>query len=317
MKKKLLAIIAVILVLSLSLCGCGDKKESKALTMGTGGETGTYYAVGGVLAQYISSKTDLSVTAVSSSASQANIEDMDAGDIDLAFVQSDVMTYAYNGTSLFDKSITSFSVIAALYMEQVQIVTLDPNIKTVEDLKGKTVSIGASGSGTYFNALDVLGVYGMTEADIKPVYQSFGDSVESLQDKKIDAAFIVAGVPTNAVASLAATNDVYLVGLDDEHTEKLVSISPYYSAYTVSKDVYNTPEDVNTVAIAAVLIASNDLDEDTVYKITSNIYDNLDALTAQHAKIGEFSTEFAASITSVPYHAGAAKYFAEKGFNVG
>ncbi len=327
MKKKISVLIVMMLVMSMLLCACGNskepaasatdtKKETVELTMGTGGETGTYYAFGGVLAQYVSGNTDVKVTAVTSGGSQANIEDIDAGEVQLGTVQSDVMTYAYDGTNLFSEAINSFSTVAALYMEQVQIVTLNPDITSVADLKGKTVSIGAAGSGVYFNAIDVLGVYGLTESDINPVYQSFGDSVESLQDGKIDAAFIVAGVPTNAVSSLAATNDVYLVGLDQEHIDDLIALSPYYSAYTVAADVYNTPTDVNTVAIAAVLIVDNDVSEDAVYALTSTIFDNIEPITEQHAKGGELSLEFGSSITSVPYHPGAAKYFAEKGFTV-
>ena len=319
--KKMSKFLAIVLCLALALTmvacggsGDGEKTETTNLTFGTGGETGTYYAFGGDIAQYVSSNTNLSVTAVTSGGSQANIEDIAGGNVQLGFVQSDVMSYAYSGTNLFEEPIQDFSVVSAMYMEQVQIVTLDPTIESVADLAGKTVSIGAAGSGVYFNALDVLGVYGLTESDINPVYQSFGDSVESLQDGKIDAAFIVAGAPTNAVTSLAATNDVYLVGLDSEHVADLIEMSPYYSESVISADTYGTPTDVTTVAIAAVIIVDNDIFEDAVYDFVSTIFENLGSLT--HAKAGECSVEFAASITDVPYHAGAAKYFAEKGFEV-
>ena len=164
---------------------------------------------------------------------------MDLEDAQLGFVQSDVMAYAYNGERLFDTKIDSFSTVAALYMEQVQIVTLNPDIKTVADLKGKSVSVGDQGSGVYFNAVDVLAAYDLdVEKDIKPQYLSFGDSAENLQDGKIDAAFVVAGAPTTAVTTLAASNDVYLVSLDDEHIEKLIASSPYYSAYTIPAGTY-------------------------------------------------------------------------------
>lgn len=110
--------------------------------------------------------------------------------------------------------------------------------------------MGASGSGVYYNAVDVLSAYGLdVEKDINPTYQSFGDSAESLQDGKIDAAFVVAGAPTTAITSLAATKPVYLVSLDDEHIDKLLADSPYYSKTTISKDTYNMPEDVTTVAV--------------------------------------------------------------------
>ncbi|HIQ78958.1 MAG TPA: TAXI family TRAP transporter solute-binding subunit, partial [Candidatus Scatomorpha intestinavium] len=269
---------------------------------------------GGTLAGYVTENTDTTVTAVASNGSQTNIEDIASGAIQLGFVQSDVMSYAYQGTRLFEESVTNFSTVAALYMEQVQIVTLNPDIKTVADLEGKTVSIGASGSGVYFNALDVLGAYGLTEEDINPQYQDFATSVDSLKDGKIDAAFIVAGAPTTAVVDLASGNDIYLVSLDQEHIDALIETSPYYSAYTITSDVYGTPEDCTTVAIAAVVIAGNDVSEDAVYDFVSTIFNNKGSLG--HAKEAELDLEFATSISDVPYHPGAARYFEEQGITV-
>ena len=211
---------------------------SKALTFGTGGDTGTYYGFGGVLASYVSNNTGVSVTAVTPGGSQNNIEELAAGNVQLGFVQSDVMSYAYNGERLFDTKVEGFSVVAALYMEQVQIITLNSSIKSVADLKGKNVSIGDLGSGVYFNAIDVLSAYGLTEDDIKPVYQSFGNSVDSLKDKKIDAAFVVAGAPTTAVVDLVSTNTTYMVELGEEETKALLDASPYYSAYTIKAGTY-------------------------------------------------------------------------------
>ena len=311
MKKRLIA-IALSAVMLLALAACGSGGES--LTFGTGGDSGTYYAYGGTLAGYVTENTDTTVTAVASNGSQTNIEDIASGAIQLGFVQSDVMSYAYGGIRLFESPVTNFSVVAALYMEQVQIVTLNPDIKTVADLAGKSVSIGASGSGVYFNALDVLGAYGLTEEDIEPVFQDFATSVDSLKDGKIDAAFIVAGAPTTAVVDLASGNDVYLVGLDQEHIDALIETSPYYSANTIAADVYGTPEDCTTVAIAAVVIAGNDVSEDAVYDFVSTVFENKGSLG--HAKEDELDLDFATSITDVPYHPGAAKYFAEKGIEV-
>ena len=208
------------------------------LTFGTGSETGTYYAYGGVLGQFVSGGTDLSITVVSSTGSQNNIEEVSAGNIQLGFTQSDVMSYAFNGERLFEEPVTNFSVVCALYMEQVQIVTTDPSIQSVADLAGKKVSIGASGSGVYFNAIDCLDAYGLTEDDIDPIYQGFSDSSESLKDGKIDAAFIVAGAPTTAITDLATSKPVYLVGFDEEHVGALIEMSPFYVAYTIPAGTY-------------------------------------------------------------------------------
>ena len=319
MKKFLALVLALAMVFA--LCACGKSSDASAanvpLTFTTGGEAGTYYAFGGVLGSYVSGKTNLTVTAVSSGGSQTNIEELDAGNAQLGFSQSDVMSYAYNGQRLFTDKVTSFSVVAALYMEQVQIVTMDPSIKTVADLKGKTVSVGASGSGTYYNAVDVLGAYDLdVEKDINPVKQSFGDSAESLKDHKIDAAFIVAGAPTTAITDLATSGDVYLVSLDDEHIDKLIASSPYYSKNIISADAYGLAEPVTTVAIAAVVLANNDVSADAIYAFVSTIFENIPEIKEQHGKGAELDLNFASSITDVPYHPGAAKYFSEKGIKV-
>ena len=219
--------------------GAGET-DSRNLRFVTGGESGTYYAFGSVIAQHATNNAGVNVVGLVGNGSQANVMELQDGNAELAFCQSDVMAYAYNGTNLFEETgkVDCFSTVAALYMEQVQIVTTDSSIKTVADLAGKSVSIGAPGSGVYFNAIDVLGAYGLTEDDIKPTYQSFSDSADALKNGQIDAAFIVAGAPTTAVTDLATTKDTYLVSLDSEHIAKLLETSDYYTETVIAKDVY-------------------------------------------------------------------------------
>ena len=313
MKKYISIVLAIMLVFALCACGGGDN-----LTFVTGGESGTYYAFGTVLAQQVCDETDTKVTAVVGNGSKANVEDIDSGAAQLAFCQSDVMSYAYEGSNLFADAgaVKSFSVVGALYMEQVQIVTMNPDIKTVADLKGKSVSVGAAGSGVYFNAIDALAAYDLTLDDIDPQLLNFADSADSLKDGKIDAAFIVAGAPTTAITDLSVGGQVYLVGFDAEHVAKLISMCPYYKENVIKKDVYNTPEDVTTVAVAAVVLASNDASDDAVYNFLTAAFNDLDDLTKAHAKGAELSLEFASSITNVPYHPGAVKFFAENNITV-
>ena len=323
MKKLLAVLLAVAMICALGVTAFADdavapKDGGSKVTFTTGGEAGTYYGFGSVLAQKVSDVTSTNVTAITSGGSAANIDAIDIGDAQLGFSQSDVLAYAYAGERTFEEigAIDSFSIVAPLYMEQVQIVTLNPDIKTVADLKGKAVSIGAAGSGVYFNAIDVLGAYGLTEDDIKPTYQSFGDSAEALQDGQIDAAFVVAGAPTTAITSLAASKSVYLVSLDDEHIDALIEASPFYSKAVIPADTYGMPEDATTVAVSAVVIASNDVADVDVYNFLCGIYENLDDLAKVHDKANELSLEFASSFVGVPYHAGAVQYFADKGIEV-
>ena len=314
MKKVFSLILALGLIASLTACGGGNASGNETgdsaptastakLRFVTGGESGTYYAFGSVIAQHATNNTDVSVTGLVGNGSKSNVEELADGNAELAFCQSDVMAYAYNGTNLFESPIDCFSVA---------------------DLAGKNVSVGAAGSGVYFNAVDILSAYGLGDLDadgkftkINATYQSFGDSADSLKDGKIDAAFIVAGAPTTAIMDLSTTKAAYLVSLDDAHIDELLAASPYYTKHVIPAGTYNgQDEDVTTVAVGAVILARDDVSEDAIYALTADIFDNAPDLISSHAKYGELSTEFGASITSVPYHPGAAKYFAEKGFDV-
>ena len=321
--KKLFALLLA-LCMVFALCACGESaapaKDDHKLTMGTGGESGTYYAFGGVLGGYIGQNTDVSINVVSSGGSAANLTGIVVdGVYDLATVQSDVMTYAYNGYNSFAEGgpLTGFRVLGGLYAETVQIVTCDPNIKSVADLAGKNVCVGDVGSGTYFNTVDILGAYGMSIDDITPVYQSFGDSTESLKDGKIDAAFTTAGAPTTSIVDLATAKNVYLVSIDDEHMTKLLADCPWYASYTIPAGTYNGfDSDTVTVTVKATLVCRADLSDDVAYAIVSTIYNNADAITALHAKGAELSLDFATDGIAVPFAKGAAKYFAENGITV-
>ena len=314
--KKIISII-MCLALMLSFAAC-DNAGTK-MTMGTGGTAGTYYGYGGVLGQYITNKAGVNVTVVSTDGSKANIQGIDAGNYQLGTVQSDVMAYAWGGTRAFQEEgkIDTFRTVAGLYAEAVQLVTMNSEIKSVADLKGKSVSIGAPGSGVYFNAIDVLSAAGLTEKDIKAQYQSFADSADALKDGKIDAAFIVAGPPTPAITELFTTNEAYLVPIDGEIAEKVMAEGPFYTEFTIPAGTYNgQTEDVKTVTVKATLIVSADASEEDVYNLTAAIFDNIDAITAENGKGAELSLENATEGMTVPFHAGAAKYFSEKGVEV-
>ncbi|MBO5036745.1 MAG: TAXI family TRAP transporter solute-binding subunit [Clostridia bacterium] len=313
MKKLISLMLALATVFVLVACSGGT-----AMTMGTGGTAGTYYGYGGILGNHIKSNAGITVNVVSTDGSKANILGIDAGNYQLGTVQSDVMAYAWEGSRSFaeEGALKSFRVIGGLYAEAVQLITMDPEIKTVQDLAGKKVSIGAAGSGVYFNAMDVLAAAGLTENDIQPQYQSFADAADALKDGKIDAAFIVAGPPTPAIQELCTTSTAYLVPIDGEVADNLMAACPYYTVHSIPAGTYEgQTEEVKTVTVKATLIVSASASEDDVYNLTKAIFDGIDAITAVHAKGAELSIENATSGMTAPFHAGAAKYFAEKGVN--
>ena len=351
MKKILALVLALCMVLALCACGESDTAAASSaneaaeapaeateapaeaaaeepaaeaapsvsadLTVGTGGESGTYYAYTGVVSQVVSDVTDVKMTVVATGGSKANIIGIDEGMYDLATVQSDVMTYAYNGTASFEETgaCTSFLTLCALYPETVQIVTFDESIKTVSDLAGKSVCVGDVGSGTYFNALDVFAAYGMTMDDVKPVYQSFGDSMESMQDGQIDAAFLCAGAPTPAVEQASAQKQIYVVSIDAEHMATLLE-NPMYAELTIPAGTYGITEDATTVTVKATLICRADLPDDVAYTIVKSIFENADTIAAGHSKGEYIDLTFATEGIAVPFANGAAQYFAENGITV-
>lgn len=290
--------------------------DAVSLKMATGGTTGTYYAYGGVIANILNGKLgSLQLNVQSTGASKANIFLIDDGEADVAIVQNDVMDYASKGTDLFeeDGAIESFSAGAALYAEVCQIIS-SGDIKSVEDLKGKRVSVGDAGSGVEFNARQILNAYGISFDDIEVNNLGFGDSADALKDGKIDAFFCTAGAPTTAITELATTNSINLLGIDDEHAAALQNDYAFYTQYTIPGGTYKgVDDDVVTVAVKATLIVSDKLSEDVVYDLVKGLFDNKDAITAGHAKGAELDPAYAVDGISVKFHPGAEKYFKEAG----
>lgn len=320
MKKSIALFLAVAMVFCLCACG-GAKGEATKITYATGGTSGTYYGFSGVIANVLNEKLadTLNISVQSTGASKANVQMIDAGECNLAIVQNDVMYYAYTATDLFsgEEPIKSFSAVCSCYPEYVQIVA-KKGIDNVAQLAGKNVSVGDAGSGTEFNAKQILAAYGLTFDDINVSNQSFADSCDSLKNGTIDAAFVVAGYPTTAITELATSFDFDLVAVDDEHVKDLQADYGFYFYGDIPGGTYSCVEnDVPAVAVMATIIASNDLPEDVVYAFLKGLFDYKADITAAHAKGAELDLDTAVSGVSIPWHAGAVKYFTEQGKTVG
>ncbi|MEE1320276.1 MAG: TAXI family TRAP transporter solute-binding subunit [Acutalibacteraceae bacterium] len=329
MKKILAIVLAALMLFTLAACGGnnateGNADETKApatgiienITAGTGGTTGTYYAFTTAVGQILNTDA-YKFTVISTGGSQANIEMIADGDAQFAIVQNDVMNYAYKGTNGFEAPITDFSVIGCVYSEVCQLVaTKASGIKTIADLKGKSVAVGDVGSGVYYNAEQILAAAGLDiDADIKKTAASFGDSATALKDGSIDAAFITAGTPTTAITELATSTEVVLVDLGADVIAKLIEDHPFYAEYTATEADYDfVKEPVKTVAIKATFIATNDMSEDQAYEITKNLWEKQADIATAHAKGKEMDVKNAvAPAGDVPVHPGALKYYKEVG----
>ncbi|MBR6638159.1 MAG: TAXI family TRAP transporter solute-binding subunit [Lachnospiraceae bacterium] len=315
-KSKVLAVVmAFAMACGLLLTGCSGNADS--LRMATGGTSGTYYGFSGIVAQVLNEKLSdtLKITVQSTGASKANIQLLELEEVELAIVQNDVMYYAYTGTDMFagEDKIENFSAVISCYPEVVQIIA-NKDIKSIADLKGKRVSVGDAGSGVEFNAKQILEAYGITFDDITVSNQDFADSADSVKNGTIDAAFVVAGTPTNAVTELSMTYDFNLLSVDDEHAKALQDKYGFYATVNVPAGTYGcVKEDVQTVAVMATIVARNDVSEDTIYAFVKGLFDNKDAIAAAHTKGNEIDVNTAVSGISIPFHAGAEKYYKEVG----
>lgn len=297
--------------------GPTESKESggtQNIIMATGGTTGTYYSLGGTLAQIMNSNAEgVNITAQSTGASVENIRLLATGDAELALLQNDVLDYAYTGTELFDSKVESVRAVASLYPEIIQIVGRE-DIKTLEDLKGKKVSVGAAGSGTEANARQILTAAGLSYDDIEKFDLSFSESADAFKDGQIDAFFVTAGIPNASIQDITAQHKISIIDVPAEVAQSVIADYPFYIEFTIPAGTYpGVEEDINTVAVLAVLATNAEESEDTIYNITKALYEHLDTLADSHAKGKEIMLEKAADGISIPFHPGAEKYLKEAG----
>ena len=329
MKKNLSLLLAVILIVSL-VGGCssggddtngdtGTKPENIFISIATGGTGGTYYPLGGAIAKIFNENVEgVTANAQSTGASVENINLISQGEAEVGFVQNDVTYYAWTGTETFQdkEKVTNIRGMAMLYPEVIQIiVTKDSGIKSVEDLKGKKVAVGAPGSGTEVNARQILAEYGITYDDLgKADYLSFNEASDQLKNEQIDAAFVTAAIPTSAVTEVTQTADIVVVSLDKDKLESLKEKYPFYTEVTIPKDSYkNQTEDVIAAAVMAMLIVPEDLDEDLVYNMTKSIFENRQVIIDTHDKGNDIKLETALEGMPIDLHPGAEKYYVEQG----
>ncbi|MCK8815803.1 TAXI family TRAP transporter solute-binding subunit [Natroniella sulfidigena] len=314
-KKAILGVITL-LVVTIGLVGCGGEEtaQTEYFSIGTGGTAGVYYPLGGAIANLIDDEVaNVSTSAQSTGASVENIRLIDNQEVEIAIIQNDLASYAYDGVQQFDEPVENMRGIATLYPEVIQIVVRDEaGIEEISDLKGKSVAVGAPGSGVEANAKQILNTFGITYDDLDEDYLSFSEAAGRLSDRQIDAAFLTAGTPTAAVMDVAATQDIDLLNFSQEQIDELNSKYPYLTGVEVPAETYRGQDsEASTVALQATLIVQEDLEEDLVYDITEAIFENRDSLISAHDRAEEITVDTAQDGMTVPLHSGAERYFNE------
>ena len=323
-KKQVFVVLSVLFLLTFVLSShVFAAKKFFAIT--TGGTGGTYYPLGGLLAQALTERVpDVVVTGQAGNASVANCNLIKAHQIESAFVQNNVAYSAYEGKDQFaGKPVKNLRGIASLYPETIQIVArADSGIKSLKDIKGKKLIPGDRGSGTEVDTLNVLASHGLTYKDFAGVdWLGFSGASQRLQDKQADVTFTTAGWPTAAITELAMSTDIVLVPIDEAMIKKITKTHTFYSKVVIPKGTYKgQAKDVATITTMAQWVVDAQVPEDLVYNLTKALWEKsvggqsgADVMAKVHAKGKDVQLKTALSGMAIPLHPGAAKYYKEKG----
>ena len=291
--------------------------QQKFFRIGTGGTGGTYYPIGGLVGNAISTDK-INVSAVATNGSVANVNGIVGGSMESGFSQADVNFWAYTGTGIYEgkPKVDELRAIANLYPESVHIVMKKGlGAKSVADLKGKRVSLDEPGSGTLVNARALLGAYGVAEKDIRPEYLKQVQSAEKFKDGSLDAYFQTTGYPQGTLTELAATNGFELLALTGPEADKLQAQFTFFAKDEIPSGVYKDVAGVKTLSVGAQWVTSSKIDADLIYEIAKGLWSDKTraALDAGHAKGKAIRKETALLGLGIPLHPGAEKFYKEAG----
>jgi len=307
------------LVVAAALLGAGSfaLAQSKFINILTGGQSGVYYPLGVALSQiYAKAIPDVRTSAQATKASAENLNLLEAGRGELAFTLGDALSDAWKGEAEagFKTPLRKLRTVAAIYPNYIQIVaSADSGIRTLADLKGKRISVGAPKSGTELNARAVLKAAGLTYADFAKVeYLAFGESVDLMKNRQLDVTLQSAGLGVASIRDLASAVPITIVPVPASVVAKIGD--PAYQAATIPANTYSGQSaPVETVTIKNFLVSHTGVSDDLVYAMTKALFGHLDTLVAAHNAAKGIDKQEAAAHPPAPLHPGALRYYREVG----
>jgi uncharacterized protein len=332
-----MAVRALLAAVLLALCGAAmpgsaPAQEMQFFRIGTGGVAGTYYPIGGLIADIISNPPGarpcekggscgvpgLVAIAQSSNGAVANVDAIATGALESGFVQSDVAYWAHTGTGIYEQQgkVENLRAIANLYPESFHIVArAGSGIGSVRDLKGKRVSLDEPGSGTLVDARIILEAFGLSEDDLTAHYVKSSQSIAMIAEGQLDAFVIVAGYPTGAVLELCATVGCELVPIAGPEVDALLGRYPFFAKDTIPAGTYPGVGETSTISVGAQWVVDAKTDEELVYGITKALWhENARKLLDNgHAKGRAITPQTALEGIAIPLHPGAERYYREQG----
>ena len=320
MKKKwLAAVLAGALLAAALLSGCSSVETAKRLRFGVAGEGGIYREFGERFAALENETDNGQVELKATAGSAANLRLLTGEYLQLAIAQADLVQDAYDQTGIFadEEESRGFGAVAALYTETCQVVVrADSDIQSIEDLHGRTVSIGAEESGSEQNARQILSAYGLNDKMVSMVNLNYEDAAAQLKAGRVDAIFMTVGAPSPVLTALAGECGIRLLKVDGAAAQRLQSAYSAYSGVTLPAGTYpGQTEEVQTVGVKAVLLASNALPAKQVQQLTQLLFSSREGLEEQLG-IPLDPEENAVEGVGIPFHAGAAAYYKAAGITV-
>jgi len=314
----------VLIGISIFLGGCKAKKTS-FVTIGTGGVTGIYYPTGGAISKMVNKKFDeykIKATVESTSGSVFNVNAVLNGDLEFGVVQSDRQFQAYNGLAEWSKSgkQTDLRSVFSVHPESITLIASEKSgIREIKDLKGKKINLGNPGSGQLQNSRDVLKAMGLTEEDLSAEYVKAVEAPGLLQDERLDAFFYTVGHPNgNIKEATAGRIKVFIVPIKGQDIDNMLERHPYYAKSTIPHSFYpyalNT-EDIETIGVKATFVTSKKVDEDIIYPVTKEVFENLEEFKSLHPAYQVLTKENMLKGLSAPIHKGALRYYKEAGLD--
>jgi TRAP transporter TAXI family solute receptor len=311
-----LVCIVVLLASVLAACSAEAPGTSTRLSIATGGTGGVYYVYGGALADEITQNVEgVEATAESTAASVDNMLLIENGGSDLAFVSADTAADGVAGVEDFEEPIPA-QVLAQLYLSPIQVVALDGSgIRSIEDLAGRTVSVGAPNSATEVSAERILTLAGVDpEAGIEREQLGVDESVDAIRDGTIDAFFWGGGVPTGAITDLASTDSIRLLPTGQYVDVIRREYSEVYTESTIPAGSYEGfNEEVGTIAVPNFLLSNESLDEELAYQVTRVLFEQHEDLAQAHPEAEKLELQSAQQVAPLELHPGARRYYEEAG----
>ena len=311
---KKVGFIGLVLMFSIGMSAFAGGRAGERIHFATGGVAGVYFPFGTAIATVLNDRLGLDIVVQATGASRDNIQLIEDGEVQMALVQNDVMDYAWRGVNLFaGEQFQGFRTVATLYHEVCHLVAV-PGIASIADLRGRHVSVGAAGSGTEFNARQILEAHGLSFADIHVHHLGFGPSADAIRDGRIEAAFMTSGAPMSAIVDLALGRPITILPVDPAAAQRLMASYPFYTLYTIPAGTYTgINHDITTVAVKATLVVCETLSDDTVYRITRALFEHRAAIALGHARGNDIDYNSAVEGSTVPFHPGAVRFFRSVG----